>query len=104
MRFVRLPWTAIDVDVAFSNELLDAFPVHRLQLVDGQLRELYVALDPGGEFVWTTGELSDKWLDDFVQTSGVGLVEGQIIEANPHIEELVQKASEDSFAWLCSYS
>ncbi len=31
-----------------SNELLDAFPVRRFNVVDGALRELYIAADPEG--------------------------------------------------------
>ena len=78
--------TTLDHAVVFSNELLDAFPVHRLQVADGKLREFYVSLDADGEFAWLLDELSKPWLEQFVQASSVQLVESQIIEVSPGIE------------------
>src|SRR6185295_19072485 len=40
----------------FSNELLDAFPVHRIIRQDGKLREFYVTLGPSGDFEWQIGD------------------------------------------------
>ncbi|HEY9639773.1 MAG TPA: class I SAM-dependent methyltransferase [Coleofasciculaceae cyanobacterium] len=47
----RLSWKTWDeipshslVGCCFSNELVDAFPVHQITLVDGQLQEIYVTL------------------------------------------------------------
>jgi SAM-dependent MidA family methyltransferase len=76
----------LDSAVVFSNELLDAFPVHRLQLVNGELRELYVSVDSEGEFVWIAGELSKPWLENFVSSSSLQLIDTQIIEVSPWIE------------------
>src|SRR6266851_1768927 len=39
------------VGVVFSNELIDAFPVHRVIMRDGRLRELYVGSDENN-FIW----------------------------------------------------
>jgi SAM-dependent MidA family methyltransferase len=72
--------------VVFSNELLDAFPVHRLQMVNGELRELYVSVDSEGEFVWVSGELSKPSLKNFVSGSSLNLIDTQIIEVSPWIE------------------
>src|SRR5712692_1071732 len=39
------------VGVVFSNELIDAFPVHRVMMRNGKIRELYFGLDRD-DFVW----------------------------------------------------
>ncbi|HEY0727766.1 MAG TPA: class I SAM-dependent methyltransferase, partial [Pyrinomonadaceae bacterium] len=61
----------------FSNELLDAFPVHRLTS-EG---ELYVTLDEKGHFVWEVGPLSTPRLAQF------DVAAGQIIEVNLAIDD-----------------
>ena len=58
----------------FSNELLDAFPVHRV-VREG---ELYVTLDSENRFVWTTGPFSTTCLAEHA----LPLAAGQIIEVN----------------------
>src|SRR5262249_36407418 len=47
-------WDRVSVEsgIYFSNELLDAFPVHRVVMDDGGLSELYVDVDADGQFVW----------------------------------------------------
>ncbi|PDT77473.1 SAM-dependent methyltransferase [Sinorhizobium sp. BJ1] len=44
--------------VFISNELVDAFPVHRVVKRGEHLRELYVTIDDEGQFVTTEGEAS----------------------------------------------
>lgn len=63
----------------FSNELLDAFPVHRLT----NAGELYVTLDASDKFDWTTGTFSDHRLEDYATK----LAPGQIIEVNLAIDD-----------------
>ena len=63
----------------FSNELLDAFPVHRI-VKEG---ELYVTLDAGGNFTWTTGPFSVPRLSE----QAVSLQPGQIIEVNLELDD-----------------
>ena len=63
----------------FSNELLDAFPVHRL-VSDG---ELYVTLDESDKFTWTTGPFSNPRLKEY----SIPLVPGQIVEVNLAIDD-----------------
>jgi SAM-dependent MidA family methyltransferase len=48
-----------------SNELVDAFPVHRIRIVNGQPKELYVA-SADGRFVEETGPLSTPLLADYL--------------------------------------
>ncbi len=47
-----------DFSIVFSNELLDAFPVHRVKMDGGHLREFYVDVLESGEFEWTLAEPS----------------------------------------------
>jgi SAM-dependent MidA family methyltransferase len=52
VQFRSLDEVEIDPGIVFSNELLDAFPVHRVTLVDGELREFYVTVAENGNFEW----------------------------------------------------
>lgn len=67
----------------FSNELLDAFPVHRV-VNEG---ELYVTLDSGNNFTWSVGPLSTPRLSEFVDRHSIKLAPGQIIEVNLAIDD-----------------
>ncbi|AFY39257.1 protein of unknown function DUF185 [[Leptolyngbya] sp. PCC 7376] len=66
-------WSAIAPEsiqgCVFSNELLDAFPVHRVVVKESQLQEIYVALDPNSEtsFTETIEELSQPALTTYFQ-------------------------------------
>ncbi len=76
----------IAAGVLFSNELLDAFPVHRLiQTADG-LAELYVSVDATGRFVWSNGPLSTPRLAEFCREYSIELEDEQIIEVNLEID------------------
>ncbi len=77
----------IKAGIFFSNELLDAFPVHRLIRTGDELLELYIALNSEGRFVWTNGPLSTSRLSDFCRTYAHELEDGQIIEVNLAIDE-----------------
>ena len=77
---------SVDTGIYFSNELLDAFPVHRVVKSEQGLSELYVSVDSTGAFVWTTGPLSMPRLAEFCSTHSVELAQGQIIEINLEIE------------------
>ena len=67
------PW------IYFSNELLDAFPVHRV-VPEG---EQYVTVDETGKFVWTTGKFSSPVLKKIARK----LSPGQIVEVNLAIDD-----------------
>ena len=64
-----------------SNEFLDAFPVHRVTMGQGRLREIFVTLDDG-ELVETLGGLSTPDLAARLERVGVELTEGQTGEIN----------------------
>lgn len=63
--------------IAFSNELLDALPIHRVQVLNGRWVELYVTVK--GE---TTGPLSDPRLTGYLTGLPVELMEGYRTEVN----------------------
>ncbi len=77
----------LDAGIVFSNELLDAFAVHRVVGRGGELREFYVGTDERGEFVWVERELSSTHLAAYFARCGVELAEGQIAEVNLAAEE-----------------
>lgn len=64
-----------------SNEVIDAFPVHRVKQIDSRLREIYVALS-GDRFVELDGEFSRPELADYFAQAGIQLAEGQEAEVN----------------------
>jgi SAM-dependent MidA family methyltransferase len=73
--------------IIFSNELLDAFPVHRLTKQNGELLELYVTLTSDGRFDWSPGPLSTDRLSEFCLRNKIEISEGQVIEVSLAIEE-----------------
>lgn len=75
----ELPRT-IPAGCIFSNELLDALPVHRLLMDNGALREIYVGLE-GERFTEILGKPSSHALERYFQEQGITLAEGQQAEA-----------------------
>lgn len=85
----RIRWCDLDQlerapvrGIVFSNEFIDALPVHRARQVNGSLEEQYVAaIDPEHlAFIWR--EPSTKRLDEYVVRVGITLRQGQIVEIN----------------------
>ncbi|HEX7997877.1 MAG TPA: SAM-dependent methyltransferase [Pyrinomonadaceae bacterium] len=68
--------------IVFANELLDAFPVHRVTMREGQLMELFVGCDEAGEFVWIEDAPSTPRLAEYLHTLRIELAEGQTAEVN----------------------
>ncbi|MDT4952417.1 MAG: hypothetical protein QOJ02_555 [Acidobacteriota bacterium] len=95
VRFQRLAEISEPVDegIVFANELLDAFPVHRVKLRDGKLFELCVGLDEEGRFVWVEREPGTPRLASYFARCGVELSEGQVAEVNLEIEEWMKSAA-----------
>jgi SAM-dependent MidA family methyltransferase len=82
-----------DAAVVFSNELLDAFPVHRVAARGGLLRESFVGLDDEGGFVFVEGEPSTPRLAEHFERLGVTLEEGQVAEANLEVADWLTHAA-----------
>ena len=93
VKSARLDETTIDPGIVFSNELLDAFPVHRVSLQDGQLREFYVGIGPNEDFEWALGPPSTPRLAEYLERFDVRLAEGQTIEISLAIADWLDGVS-----------
>ncbi|MFX3633128.1 MAG: class I SAM-dependent methyltransferase [Candidatus Pristimantibacillus sp.] len=80
--------------VIIANELLDAFPVHRIVKVNGEIKELGVAGTIEDGFYYVHMPLSDSRIAVLLERDGITLLEGQQTEINlvagEWIEELGQ--------------
>ena len=79
------------VGIVFSNELIDAFPVHRVIMRDGRLRELCVGLDRS-DFVWVERDPHQS-VAEYCGRIELRLAEGQIAEINLAAEEFISRAA-----------
>ena len=80
--------------VVFSNELLDAFPVHRVTVRGGSLLESFVGLNDDGNFIFVEGEPSTPRLAGHFGRLGVTLEEGQVAEVNLDVSDWLARAAE----------
>lgn len=91
----------INSGIVFSNELLDAFPVHRVTKKKGRLREFYVTVTPEERFSWTLGPLSTTRLSNYCGEFGIDLAEDQIVEISLAIDDwLAQTARKLAAGYL----
>jgi len=88
---------SIDTGIIFSNELLDAFPVHRITVREGRVCEFYVSLDESEDFRWSTGPPSTRGIDEYLEASAIQLKEGQVVEVNLAIEKWLDLAAKKLF-------
>lgn len=96
----------INSGVIFSNELLDAFPVHRIIRLGNQLKELYVCLDRDGKFVWLADEPSSPEVTEFCELQVPEISEGQMLEVNLAIDgwlELMEQKLETGYLITVDY-
>jgi SAM-dependent MidA family methyltransferase len=89
-RFVEINNPAIG-GVCFSNELIDAFPVHRVIERNGRLSELCVGLKQN-DFIWVERD-PDERVAEYCRRIELRLAEGQIAEINLAAEEYVSRAA-----------
>jgi SAM-dependent MidA family methyltransferase len=80
------------VGCILSNELLDAFPVHRFAIQGGHLKEVYVTLSEN-EFVDVLDEPSTPRLERRLSGLGLDLPEGFRGEINLAMDEWVEEIS-----------
>ena len=73
--------TASVVGVLLSNELVDAFPVHRIRIEDGQVREIFVDYQ-GGRFCERLRPPSTPDLSAYLRRLSLSLPEGYTTEIN----------------------
>ena len=76
----------------YSNELIDALPVHRVVMTSGGLREVYVTLKDG-EFVEEAGEPSTPEIEAYLKRVSVELHPGQQAEVNLNAPKWLASAS-----------
>ena len=76
----------------YSNELIDAMPVHRVVMTDGGLEEIYVTLGEG-ELAEEQGPLSTEAIAAYLRQAGVELHPGQQAEINLAGLEWLAKAA-----------
>lgn len=79
--------------VVFANELLDAFPVHRVTVRDGKLWELCVGCDASGSFIWVERPPSTPRLAEYFDNLQTELAEGQIAEVNLAAVDWIARAA-----------
>ena len=83
---------ASETGIVFSNELIDAFPVHRVIGRGGKLKELWVGLGTSNDFLWIEMELSAR-LAEYCDRINLQLAEDQIFEINLAAEDFVRHAA-----------
>ena len=93
MSFANLDHTQIDFGIILSNELLDAFPVHRVKMVAGELREYFVDVSDDGGFEWSLAAPSTPDLAEYFERCDIKLGDGQVAEVNLDIEVWLRKVS-----------
>lgn len=76
-----------------SNELVDAFPVHRVVLDHGGLKEIYVT-GQNGRFEEQWGKPSDQGISDYFRSMSISLQEGQKAEVNLAALNWMEKVSQ----------
>lgn len=82
-------WSATlpdQIDVLLSNELFDSFPVYRVIVRDGALRELLVGLDADGDFVDVEAAPTTPKLNAYFNE--LGLLPGEGCQAEVNLDAL----------------
>ena len=81
----------ISAGCIFSNELLDAFPVHRVCVEGGAWREIYIACDDQS-LMEELGPLTSPEIENYFQEQQITLREGQQAEVNLDAREWIRDA------------
>ena len=96
VKFKRLDEVEINPGVVFSNELLDAFPVHRITLREGEVKEFYVSIDESGNFAWLLDAPSPALLprlNQYFEEVGERPEPEQVVEVNLETEEWLRRVA-----------
>ena len=78
--------------IIFSNELLDAFPVHRVIGRHDKLHELYVGLSDDGNFIWVEAGPSRE-VAEYCARIQLELRDNQVFEVNLAAEQFIARAA-----------
>jgi len=82
----------VGIGIVFSNELIDALPVHRVTMRAGKLVELCVGLNQN-DFAWVECD-PDQSVQDYCIRIGFQLAEGQIAEVNLNAQDFLSRAAQ----------
>jgi SAM-dependent MidA family methyltransferase len=96
VQFRKLDEVEINPGIVFSNELLDAFPVHRVTLIDGELREFYVTVAENGNFDWlllAPSPVVSERLKQYFEEVGSKAEIGSVVEVSFEIEEWLRRVA-----------
>ena len=81
-----------------SNEFVDAFPVHRFQISEGELLEVHVTLDAREEFTEALSEPSTPFLAERLDSLGFVLPDGHrgevSLQVKPWLNEVARALAE----------
>ncbi len=86
----------------FSNELFDAFAVHRVLHANEELREVYVTHARNG-FCEELGPLSSMAIAEYFKAQGINLHEGQTAEVNLSACDWIEDAGAPSASRIRSH-
>jgi len=93
VEFASIEDLEIDPGIVFTNELLDAFPIHRVTVIDGKLCEFFVTLGSDEQFEWMIGSPSTPRLAEYLKRHDICLRAGQIAEISLDTEEWLAKVA-----------
>lgn len=76
--------------IYFSNELVDAFPVHRIINIEGEYKELFV-IEHNGKFEFYPDTFSTDKLQEYINNMEIKLDDKQIADINLHATDWIEK-------------
>lgn len=93
----KINWTAFEdfggfQGVFYSNELVDAFPVHRVIRIGEEVKELYVIEHEGG-LTFYPEKLSTPKIQEYLDRINLKITDGQIVDLNLDMTGWVQALS-----------
>jgi SAM-dependent MidA family methyltransferase len=89
-RLEAVEWKADGIyHVVIANEVLDAQPVHRVTVRNGQLRELLVAIGSSDELTWIEADAVPPEVNAYFTRLGLKPAEGSVAEVNVDVSEWV---------------
>lgn len=87
----KIEWKTLDKlqrfeGIIFSNELIDAFPVHRIIKIDQNVKELYV-IYYNDKLQFYPDTCSNNELINYIKRFNINLIDKQMIEINLNVEK-----------------
>jgi SAM-dependent MidA family methyltransferase len=79
--------------IFFSNELVDAFPVHRIINIGGEYKELFV-IEHNGRFEFYPDTFSTEKLQEYINNMKIRLTDKQIADINLHATDWIEELGE----------